>query len=298
LLHRFGTFLLDVTFFDSIEIITKGSVLTELKTSSGNVLSYHDSGLGPAILFLHSFGHNKNMWYPQLTHFVERGYRVIAPDMPGHGDSSFDADHHTVDHFARLYAELLDELEIRSAIVAGISIGGYVALRMWDQRSDLISALVLICSKAEADTEEIKQRRRAQMANIREKGLESFVLSGAPKRVSQATVENRAWVVDWIKMMNFTVSAEANAATLNAMILRQDDTRVLPSIDVPALILSGGDDVFIPKESPRNLAKGIAGSVHHAVENVGHVASLENPSAVNRYIQEFLTTVQPPSFSR
>jgi pimeloyl-ACP methyl ester carboxylesterase len=265
--------------------------LAELTLSNGGVLSYHDSGQGAVILFLHSFGHNKNMWYPQLNHFVERGFRVIAPDMPGHGDSSFDPGHHTVDDFAQLYAELLQKLDVQHATVAGISIGGYIALRLWDQRSDLISALVLICSKAEADTEEIKERRRTQITNLRNSGLKAFVTTGAPKRVSQATIDNRPWVVDWIKMMNLTVSAEANAATLDAMILRQDDTPVLPTINVPTLILSGSHDVFIPQTSPKNLANGIARSVHRVVENTGHVASLENPVAVNRYIQDFLGTI-------
>ena len=69
--------------------------MAEVTLSTGNLISYHDSGSGTPILFLHSFGHNKNMWFPQLTHFTELGYRVIAPDMPGHGDSSFDPDNHS-----------------------------------------------------------------------------------------------------------------------------------------------------------------------------------------------------------
>jgi 3-oxoadipate enol-lactonase len=265
--------------------------LKQLTISNGHTISYHDSGIGTPILFVHSFGHNKNMWYPQLTHFFERGYRVIAPDMPGHGNSSFDPDNHTVPQIAENYIELLEKLGVKKAIVAGISIGGYIILKMIAKRPDLISGLVMICTKAEADSDEIKARRRSQIENIQKNGLESFVELTAPKRVSPKVVEQRPWVVDWLKMMNYTVSAEANAATLEAMALKEDDTSTLPKIKVPALILSGGDDIFIPKDSPDNLHKGIKNSIHHVIENSGHVASLENPTAVNQYMEEFLKAI-------
>ncbi|MDX1499149.1 MAG: alpha/beta hydrolase [Woeseiaceae bacterium] len=265
--------------------------MADITLSDGRSISYHDSGTGDPILFLHSFGHNKNLWYPQLTHFAELGYRVIAPDMPGHGASSFHPDDHTVDGIGRAYVEFLDRIGVEKTIVAGISIGGYIALRMWAHAADRIAALVMICSKAEADTDEIKERRRAQIENIRKNGLENFVETGGPKRVSPATVENRPWVVDWIKMMNYTVSAEANAATLEAMAVKEDDTPTLATIDVPALILSGSHDIFIPKESPHNLEKGISNARHHVIQDAGHVASLENPTEVNAHLEKFLKSL-------
>jgi len=265
--------------------------LAEITLSHGNTISYHDSGEGTPILFLHSFGHNKNMWYPQLTHFRELGYRVIAPDMPGHGSSSFTPANHTVPSIAEFSIELLEKIQVNKAVVAGISIGGYIALKMYAKRPDLFSALVMICTKAEADSDEIKARRRAQIENIQKNGLESFVELTGPKRVAPQTVAERPWVVDWIKMMNYTVSAEANAATLEAMALKEDDTATLAKMDIPALILSGSHDIFIPADSPGNLNKGIKNSVHHVIDNTGHVASLENPTQVNRHMEDFLKSI-------
>ncbi len=265
--------------------------MAEITLSDGRTISYHDSGSGKTLLFLHSFGHNKNLWYPQLTHFHAQGYRVIAPDMPGHGNSSFHPESHTVDLIAQSYIEFLEKINVDKAVVAGISIGGYIALRMWARGSQLMSGLVMICSKAEADTDEIKERRRAQIENIEKNGLEAFVELTGPKRVAPKTVEEKPWVVDWIKMMNYTVSAEANAKTLEAMAIKEDDTHTLATIDVPALILSGSDDIFIPKDCPYTMEKGIKNATHHVVEDTGHVASLENPIAVNAYLEEYLKTV-------
>lgn len=264
--------------------------MAEITVSNGTKISFHDSGNGAAILFLHSFGHNKNMWFPQFMHFHKRGYRVIAPDMPGHGESSFDPAQHSVDLMAQHYVELVETLKLEKVILAGISIGGYISLRMWARRPELISAMVLCCTKAEADSEEIKERRRAQIASIAANGLENFIMTGAPKRLSPQTVTERPWVLDWIKMMNFTVSAEANAATLKAMALKADDTDTLKSIDVPALILSGADDKFIPSDSAGNLHAGIRNSVHRVIPDAGHVASLEQPTIVNSLMEEFLAS--------
>lgn len=258
------------------------------KLPNGITLSYHDSGSGTPILFLHSFGHNKNLWFPQLTHFLERGCRVIAPDMPGHGESSYDPARHEVDQMARCYIELLDSLGIGKSVIAGISMGGYIALRMWARRPDLIAGMVLSNTKAEKDSDEIVARRRAQIENIHRNGLEHFVTTGAPKRLSPVTLERRPWVLDTIMLLNYTVPAEVNAATLEAMARKEDDTKVLPTIDVPVLVISGSDDIFIPKDSPGNLHKGIKGARFHEIAGTGHVSSLEAPNEYNRVMEEFL----------
>ncbi len=268
--------------------------MAELKLSNGINISYHDSGVGTPILFLHSFGHNKDLWFPQLNHFLERGFRVLAPDMPGHGGSSFDPARHTVDDMAMGYIELIESLGLGKTILVGISMGGYIALRMWARRSDLIAAMVLSCTKAEKDTVEIIARRRSQIESIRKSGLEAFVNAGAPKRLSPVTLERRPWVLEIIKLLNLTVPAEVNAATLEAMILKEDDTGVLPTIDVPVLVISGRDDTFIPKGSPGALHQGIKNAIFHEIAGAGHVSSLEAPTEYNGVVEEFLRNAGHP----
>lgn len=266
------------------------------ETTDGQQIAYHDSGerssLAP-IFFLHSFGHNRNMWFAQLNHYRHQGYRVIAPDMPGHGHSTFDASTLSIDGIGETYTQLLDALQVPRVILAGISIGGYIALCMWRKRPEQIAALVLCCTKAEADSEEIRGRRRAQIENLHKNGLANFIETGAPKRLSPDTVAERPWVLDWIKMMNYTVSAEANAATLEAMAAKPDDTTTLATIDVPTLVLAGADDIFIPKDAPVRLREGIPNAVFHEIANAGHVAVLEQPNIVNCHMDDFLRT--PPA---
>lgn len=265
--------------------------MKRLRVSSGVEIAYYDTGEGTPIVFLHSFGHNKTLWFPQLTHFLERGYRVLAPDMPGHGDSTFDRAHHTVDLIAQSYVELLGTLGLQRVILAGISMGGYIALRMWARKPELVAALVLSNTKAERDSDEIVARRRAQIASIRQNGLAEFIRTGAPRRLSPKTLEHRPWVLDSITMMNFTVSAEANAATLEAMATREDDTATLATINVPALITSGSDDIFIPKTSAGVLKDGIRHSQLHVIQDTGHVSNLEDPTGYNQVMDAFLASL-------
>lgn len=210
--------------------------------------------------------------------------------MPGHRDSSFDPQRHNVDAFARLYVKHGGELNLLRIILAGISMGGYIALK-----PDPISALVLSNTKAEADTDEIVARRKAQIANIKRHGLAHFVHTGAPKRLSPSVLEKRPWVLDCIKMMNLTtVSAEANSATLEAMAGRADETGTLATINVPVLITTGSNDIFIPHASAAVLQAWIRESRLHVIADTGHVSNLENPTEYNRVAESFLSnpTVQ------
>ena len=261
------------------------------RLSNGVELSYYDSGSGRAVVFLHSFGHNKTMWLPQLTHVLERGWRVVAPDMPGHGDSTFDPARQSVAAIARGYLELFDAIGLQRVVLVATSMGGYLALNMWAAKPDAISALVLANTKAERDSDEIVSRRRAQIASIERHGLEEFVRTTAPKRVSPRTVAERPWVVDAISMMNFTSSAQASAATLAAMTEREDDTTMLNTITVPTLIIEGGDDTFIPKGAAAAMRDGIRNSRLHTIEGTGHISNLEKPTEFNRLLDEFLTSL-------
>jgi pimeloyl-ACP methyl ester carboxylesterase len=157
-----------------------------------------------------------------------------------------------------------------------------------------IGALVLSNTKAEADSDEIVARRRAQIGVIERDGLGAFVEGGAPKRLSPRTIQDRPWVLDSIRMMNYTVSAEANAATLEAMAVKPDDTSTLATIDVPTLITVGSDDVFIPKTSAGVLQAGIRNAQLRVIQDTGHVSNLERPAEYNDVLGEFLTSLPQP----
>ena len=204
--------------------------------------------------------------------------------------------HHTVDAIAQPYIELLGALGLRRVVLAGISMGGYVALRMWAREPELIAALVLSNTKAERDSDEIVARRRAQIASIQQHGLAEFIQHRrAETAVAENTRATSRGCSTCITMMNFTVSAEANAATLEAMAAKPDDTATLATIDVPTLITWGSDDAFIPKTSSGVMKDGIRNSSLQVIQDTGHVSNLESPTEYNRILDDFLASLPSPA---
>ena len=104
----------------------KGEEVMKQRLSSGSEISYYDSGSGSPIFFVHSYAHNKNMWFPQLEYFLNLGFRVVAPDIPGHGESSFNPKRHTIDHFAQDCEELMSKLNLSKPVFVGISMLGRI----------------------------------------------------------------------------------------------------------------------------------------------------------------------------
>ncbi|MDA4129175.1 MAG: alpha/beta hydrolase [Thaumarchaeota archaeon] len=255
---------------------------------NGNVISYYDSGSGFPLIFLHSFAHNKTMWLPQLAHFNALGYRTIAPDLRGHGDSTFDPKTHTIVAMGEDVTELLSFLALQESVVIGTSMGGSVALKMYRANPQLFSGLVLSNAKAEADTPEIKARRMNQIQYLKDNGLEKFVEANAPRRLSKKTLEQKPWVLDLISLLNLTISAESIMASLLALTEKSDDTDILEKIKVPTLVTTGSDDIHIPKTSSEILTQKISNSIHVVIDETAHVSNLESSIEYNDVLGNFL----------
>ncbi len=278
--------------FSCLELILSNicdGKLPAMKLVKNNLeISYYDSGKGSPIVLLHSFGHTKLMWFPQLSYFEKCGFRVIAPDYRGYGESNFDRSRRfTIDSLADDISTLAFELALEKATFVGISMGGYVALSLWEKHPELIGRLVLSNTKAEADTEEIKARRSTQIQFLKEHTLAEFVESSAPKRLSQKTLAQRPWVLDAIKLLNLTVNSEVLIATLQAMIEKRDNTPSLHTINVPTLVTAGGEDIHIPKSSAKTLTDNIKGSKFSMIEGTAHVSNLEDPGQYCQTLDQF-----------
>jgi 3-oxoadipate enol-lactonase len=266
-----------------------GKMNESLKLSTGIEISYYDSGSGRPLLFLHSFGHTKTMWLPQLNHFLQKGYRVIAPDIRGYGESTYIRANYNVTALADDIVSFVELLHIRNPVIVGISMGGYIALDIEERYPELLGALVLSNTKAEADTEEIKGRRRAQILVLEKGGVGQFVETSAPRRLSRKTLDEKPWVLDFVKMLNLSVRSEVLVSTLEAMMEKKDYTIMLPKIKKPVLITFGTEDVLIPKTAAPMMHEKISGSELVSIEGTGHVSNLENSSQYSSTLDAFLS---------
>src|SRR5512144_673274 len=144
-------------------------------------IHYRDAGSGnDAVLLLHAFPLHSGMWGPQLTALAGR-FRVVAPDYRGLGQSRPAPEASTMELLAGDVLALLRQLGIRRAAVAGVSMGGYVALALYRRAPTLFRGLALCNTKATPDTTEAKAGRETFAQNALSEGVEWVAKDFAPK---------------------------------------------------------------------------------------------------------------------
>ena len=218
-------------------------------------------------------------------------YRVIAPDLRGHGDSAAPEGVYTMDVMAADVIELLDALQITEPVVlGGLSMGGYVALALWAHYPQRFRALMLMDTRAVADTPEAARNREELARIVESTGSTKHVVDAMmPKLFSEETLNRRPTLITRVRAAMEHNSARGVAGALRGMAQRPDRTAVLATITVPTLVLVGAHDVITPPEESRKLAAAVPGAQLVIIPEAGHLAPLENPEPVNEAILGFLS---------
>ena len=249
-------------------------------------VAYDDVGEGQPLLFVHGFPHHRKLWTPQVRALAGTA-RLIAPDLPGFGESDM-PERFAMDTWADGLARFLDALRIERAVIAGLSMGGYIALAFWRLHRERALALVLADTRAGADTEEGKQKRRETIELARREGPTAVARAMLPGMVGKSTREREPSVVASMRAMLESASVDSIVGASEAMIGRPDSTPLLATIDVPTLIIVGDEDVLTPPKESRAMHAAIAGSRLEIIPGAGHVSNVERPAAFNQVVSEFL----------
>jgi pimeloyl-ACP methyl ester carboxylesterase len=252
-------------------------------------MTYDDSGSGPPVILLHGYPFNRSMWHEQVA-ALRANYRVITPDLRGHGDSDSSAGPATMNTMARDVGLLMDGLDISGAVIGGISMGGYVALAFWRLFPLRVRSLILADTRAQADTGETKQIRAQQAEKVVAEGMAGIVDSMLPKLLAPETVSKRPEVVKRIRDMMLRTKPEGAAAALLGMAARDDQTEHLSRIISPTLILVGREDAIAPLQDAERMHQEIGGSRLEVIETAGHVSNIEQPERFNKALTDFLDT--------
>jgi len=256
----------------------------------GVEIGYDDVGTGVPVAFVHGFPHNRTLWAPQIGALVDRA-RCIAPDLRGFGESSKHGPF-SIDQFADDVALLLRGLGIERAVVAGLSMGGYVAFALWRRHRALVRGLVLADTRAGADTDEAREKRRALVEVARTRGSGAVADGQITGMLGKTTRDKRPALIDELHRMLEAAPVEGIVGALEAMMARVDSTDTLATIDVPTLIVVGGEDVLTPPSESEILHEAIRGSRLEVIEHAGHVSNMERPAAFNHVLTEFLASLE------
>lgn len=256
-------------------------------------LAYSDEGPGPVVVLLHGFPLGRAMWREQLTG-VGSTYRVIAPDLRGHGESPAPDGDYTIDEMADDVVELLDYLGLDGPVVlGGLSMGGYVALSLVARYSDRFRALMLMDTKADADTPEVAAKRDELAQAVLAAGHPRPVVEAMmPRLFSRWTIENDPARVAPMRDLMESNTARGVVGALRAMASRPDRRSLLSEIRLPTLVLVGEDDAITPPQASQEMADAIPGSRLEVIPRAGHLAPYERPAIANSVILRFLDHLQ------
>ena len=189
---------------------------------------------------------------------------ILAPSLPGFGGTAVPRGDPTMDDYADSVVAAMDAAKIKRAAVAGLSMGGYVAFALWRRHRRRIDRLFLADTRAEADSDEARDKRLRLAALIREHGIEAL-----------------------LKMIRGQ-AAEAVAQGSAAMAHRPDSRPDLPTIDVPTAVVVGEEDAITPLEMSQTMSDAIAGATLSIIPSAGHLANIEAPAAFGTALRAWL----------
>lgn len=248
---------------------------------NGITVAYEDVGTGPAVVLIHGHPFNRSMWVPQIKAFSAAGWRVIAPDLRGYGDSSVVPGKTTIDVFAHDIAALLDFLDIASAVIVGLSMGGQIVMefaRLFPQR---VNGLVLSGTYPQAETDEGKVTRLKMADRLLQEGMDAYADEVLPKMIAPHNIIALPDVAsDVLKMMKAT-DPEGAAAAIRGRVERPSYETVLANLDVRALIILGSEDTFASRADAVLMHGLLKKSELVVIEGVGHMPNLESASEFN-----------------
>lgn len=257
-----------------------------------STLSYRKSGSGPVLLLLHGFPEDGGLWREVAPKLSEQ-FTVICPDLPGTGESGLPEGALTVELMADAVKAIADaEAQEQQYVLAGHSMGGYVAFAFAEKYSERLSGLSLVHSTAAPDNEEKKETRRKAIALIRKGGAEAFLKGMVPGVFSPATREERPDLIQEQLQRALRLAPESLVAFYEAMIKRPDRSGILHKAAFPVQWIFGKDDSTIPPE-------GVLPQTHFADRNfiaeypeTGHMSMLEQPARLAEDLAVFVQYCQ------
>jgi len=240
-----------------------------------------------AVVLIHGFPFSHEMWTPQIQ-ALQKQYRIVAYDLRGHGSSGVGDGQYMLEFFVDDLLALLDYLKIERALLCGLSMGGYIALRMVERNPERVGALILADTQAKADSNEARLKRAAAIKSVKTNGVNAYADNFVKSVFAPQTFTGNKAAVEKIRQIIQGNSSTGICGALLALASRTDTTEALANIKVPTLILVGEHDTLTPPSASQEIHSRIPNSEIHVIPNAAHMSNLENPEDFNKQVLSFL----------
>ncbi len=234
-------------------------------------------GTGPDVLLLHAFPYDARMWDGQSEQLAA-SHRVLVPDMPGFAGAQAWPGVPSIDAWATDLLENLRSLGVAGAIVAGCSMGGYLAFALLRAAPDFVRGLAIVDSRVIPDSADRKAARLGDAERIVREGPAFFIERSLRSINEELSAYPAARAL--ASSMLSDASSQGLADALVALATRPDATAQLISISVPAVVVRGVRDPIVGRDEARVMAASIKGATFVEIDGAGHIPSFERPDEI------------------
>jgi len=235
-----------------------------------------------ALVLIHAYPLSGAMWAHEVRALRDAADPIIAPSLPGFGGTAVPRGDASMDDYADSVVAAMDAARIERAALVGLSMGGYVAFAMWRRHRDRVERLFLADTRAEADTEDARDKRLRLAALIRERGIEALLKTPPPWL--------RKGSPHWDPLLKMIRGQTPDGVAQGsvAMAYRPDSRPDLPTIDVPTAVVVGDEDEITPLPLAQAMSEAIPNATLSIIPGAGHIANLEAPTAFESALRAWL----------
>lgn len=248
-------------------------------------MAYEEQGEGEVLVLLHGFCGSSAYW-ENVAPLLGDSFRVIMPDLRGHGSSDAPLGAYTIEQLADDVAALLEALGVDRYALLGHSMGGYVALSLAQRYSHRLSGFGLIHSTAYPDSEEAREKRLQAVAAINTGGITTYIDGLVPGLFAPESMEMLPAAIDRVKEIGYRTPPQGATGAAMAMREREDRRDVLSSTPLPVLLVAGEKDGVVPPERTFTTDKDHVTKA--VIREAGHMSMYEAPQQLAEVIKEYM----------
>ncbi|HET7901791.1 MAG TPA: alpha/beta hydrolase, partial [Candidatus Nanopelagicales bacterium] len=252
--------------------------------------------MAPTVVLLHAFPFDRHVWDGVVDALADAEWDVVVPDLRGFGESAYGEDgpddEPSLSWMARDVLSILDRLGVSSAVFAGISMGGYVAMEIVRQDPSRVAGVALVDTKATADSEEARANRlKVADQVLAADSTEALARAMVPTLLGTTSQEERPEVVAQVKAWIEAADPAAVAWAQRAMAARPDSLADLASLAVPGLVVWGVEDGMSPCAEQDLMVDAMRDARLVVITESGHLLTVEAPDQVADALVTFLADV-------
>ncbi len=260
-------------------------------TSTPNIEKLHviERGTGLPVVLLHGFPFDQSIWQAQID-ALSPDYRIIAPDLRGHGRSPAPAGSYPMPAMAGDIVALLDERGIDRAVWVGHSMGGYITMAALREYPSRVRAAALVATHPFADPPEKQQDRRNGAQTALDSGSAASV-SGMFSTIFAPGTDLESERAQRIRQIMFQTPPAGVAGVQLGMAERPDSVETLRAARVPLVVIAGAEDQIVKRAMLDKLAESLPDLRFVWIDGAGHMAMIEQPNTTSAALRAFLQSV-------